>query len=271
MSDTKSYHFNETSLLITVYNRSSSLKRLLIAFQQLGISFHEIIVSDDGSKPEHIASLNILKDQYGFKLITAPKNKGLGNNINKGQDAVTAKYTLYVQEDFVPLELFGEKLEKSLKIIKADPEIDIIRYYAYFPYPYTKKYDEDFSETIFKSSWLKWNHLKFYFYSDHPHLRKSNIFEKFGRYTENLDVNKTEFNMSLSFIKHNARGLFYNKYTELFDQRNSEDEPSTANRSDWRQKKNPAILALRKFYLVYRYIKNNLQLNALKAKTENIT
>ncbi len=43
------YSFEDIALLITVYNRSSSLSRLLDAFHNLGIHFGEIIVSDDCS------------------------------------------------------------------------------------------------------------------------------------------------------------------------------------------------------------------------------
>src|SRR4051812_31264401 len=96
------YYFPEITLLVTHYNRSSSLERLLSAFRQLGCRFDGIVVSDDGSKPEHLEKLKALQPVYNYQLITTPKNGGLGNNINKGQDAVKTKYTLYVQEDFEP-------------------------------------------------------------------------------------------------------------------------------------------------------------------------
>ena len=101
MSEKLSFHFQNVCLLITVYNRTESLERLLNSFEKLSISFHEIVVSDDASDQEHLNKLDILKTIYNFKLITSRKNKGLSNNINKGQDAVTAEYTLYIQEDFV--------------------------------------------------------------------------------------------------------------------------------------------------------------------------
>src|SRR5581483_2813921 len=96
------YSFPGVTLLITVYNRSRSLERLLAAFKQLHCRFDDIVVSDDGSSPEHISRIKALQSVYPFRLITAPKNGGLGQNINKGQDAISTPYTLYVQEDFVP-------------------------------------------------------------------------------------------------------------------------------------------------------------------------
>ena len=46
--------FPGVTLLVTVYNRSRSLDRLLDAFKQLNCHFGDIVVSDDGSKPEHL-------------------------------------------------------------------------------------------------------------------------------------------------------------------------------------------------------------------------
>src|SRR5581483_5614559 len=94
------FYFPSVTLLITHYNRSSSLERLLAHFRQLGCTFGEIIVADDASKPEHIDKIKSLQPLYLFRLLTVPQNGGLGRNLNRGQDAVKTPYTLYVQEDF---------------------------------------------------------------------------------------------------------------------------------------------------------------------------
>lgn len=247
------HHFEQVTLLITHYNRSKSLERLLAAFNDLQCTFSDIVVSDDGSRPEHLQYIEQLKDRFSFRLITTPKNKGLGNNINKGQDAVTTPYTLYVQEDFVPKDTFPLHFQNAFDFMEQDKGLDIVRFYAYFPYPYMKPYGKGYSEMVFhKMPWYT-NHLKFYFYSDHPHLRRSNFFEKFGRYTEGVKGDLTEYWMSLGFIHYKARGLFFNDYTQLFDQRNSPDEPSTMERSDWRQSKNPLVQMMRSAYLVTKF------------------
>ena len=243
------YIFENVTLLVTHYNRSSSLERLLQSFKQLGCTFGDIVVSDDGSKPEHVERIKELQNSYTFRLITTPANKGLGNNINKGQDAVTTTYTLYVQEDFVPKEIFPEHFKDALQFLEEDKGLDIARFYAYFAYPYMKPFKNGFSEMKFHTSPFYSNHLKFYFYSDHPHLRRSNFFEKFGRYVEGQKGDVTEYRMALSFIYHHARGLFYNEFTTLFDQANSSNEPSTMNRSGWRESRNPVFLAVRTLYL----------------------
>lgn len=253
-------YFNGVCVLITHYNRSRSLERLLTAFRDLDCSFEEIVVSDDGSKPEHLEYIKGLQGSFNFKLVTTDVNKGLGNNINKGQDAVTAPLTLYVQEDFEPSTQFAEHFSDALHFMKERKDLDIIRFYAYFKYPYTKPYQKGFSEMVFRGAPWYLNHLKFHFYSDHPHLRRSDFFSKFGRYREGISGDKTEYSMSLSFIKHKAKGLFYDEFTTLFYQKNNADEPSTMDRAGWREGKNPLILFVRFGYLQLKFIKCTLDL-----------
>jgi glycosyltransferase involved in cell wall biosynthesis len=238
--------FKSITLLITHYNRSQSLERLLQAFEKQEITFGDIVVSDDGSKPEHIAYLNEIKDKYNFRLITTPKNAGLGNNINKGQNAVKTDYTLYVQEDFDPFPGYKQHLRDAFSIMEERTDIDLVRFYAYFKYPYLKPYKYGFSEMLFKI-WYP-GYRKFHVYSDHPHLRRSTFLQKFGNYKEGIKGDKTEFSMALSFLKHKGKAMIYDDVKGLFDQINSADEPSTMTRSDLRQSSNPLISFARAIY-----------------------
>lgn len=258
------YDFHNVSLLVTHYNRSRSLERLLASFTAINCSFGEVIVSDDGSKPEHLKHLNELQQQFDFKLITTPENKGLGNNINKGQDAVTLPYTLYIQEDFEPSTAFPECFRRSLEMLRERPDLDIIRYYAYFDYPYVKMYKNNFAEMKFHAGPWYQNHLKFYVYSDHPHLRRSNFLQKFGRYPEGIKGDETEYRMAVSFIKNHGKGLLYKDYTKIFYQKNSSAEPSTMQRSNWRQSRNVFILLTRAMYLKVKLLKCTLDLALMK-------
>ncbi|TKK72033.1 glycosyltransferase [Ilyomonas limi] len=249
------HSFSEVSLLITHCNRSRSLERLLQAFKNLQCSFGEIVVSDDGSKPEHLAYIQQLQHTYVFTLVTTPVNKGLGNNINKGQDAVSLPYTLYVQEDFEPSEQFAQAFGDALYIMQQRNDIDIVRLYAYFSYPYKKPFGNGFSKMKFHAAPWYTNHLKFYVYSDHPHLRRSDFLEKFGRYAEGVKGDITEYRMAVSFIKHKGKGLFYDDFTKVFYQRNSAAEPSTMNRSNWRESQKPVLLMIRAIYLKFKLLK----------------
>ncbi|MCP1385386.1 glycosyltransferase [Runella salmonicolor] len=261
---TSANHFAGVTLLITHYNRSSSLERLLKSFQNLGCVFDDIVVSDDASKPEHFKAVEAMKEKYGFTLVSTPQNKGLGNNINKGQAAVKSPYTLYVQEDFVPKPAFVTHFKDALAFMELDNELDIVRFYAYFAYPYLKPHAKGYSLMVFKP-WIWYtDHLKFYYYSDHPHLRRSTFLDKFGKYAEGIKSDRTEFLMCLSVLKKKGKGLFFNEFTTLFDQKNSSDEPSTIQRSSWRESTNPAFMALRWFYLKFRLLKNTVELITFK-------
>ncbi|MFA6945076.1 MAG: glycosyltransferase family 2 protein [Pedobacter sp.] len=248
---TSAYFFKDVSLLITHYNRSSSLEHLLKACKDLNYGFQEIVVSDDGSNPEHLKVISELQNLYNFRLITTEVNKGLGNNINKGQAVVTSPYTLYVQEDFVPLAAFGEHFMDAMEIIEKRKDLDIIRFYSYIQYPHVKPCEKGFFEMIYKPWSL--NYLKIYYYSDHPHLRRSNFIEKFGPYTEQVSVDRSEYRMCISFLQQRGKGLFYNDYQNLFEQKNPEEEPSTTIRGNLTLSKNPIIKFIRDIYRQFRY------------------
>lgn len=258
------YRFDEVTLLITHFNRSASLERLLTSFGEIQCFFGETVVSDDGSNPEHLTKLKELQGKYRFTLIAALENKGLGNNINKGQDAASKPYTLYIQEDFVPKPSFGLHFKTAILFMQQDKTLDTVRFYAYFKYPYTKPFRHGFSEMIYKKELWYSNHLKFYYYSDHPHLRRSNFLQKFGRYKEGIKGDLTELNMALSFIKQKGRGLIYDDFTAIIDQANNSSEPSTMQRSNWRTSKNIFALMARAFYLKYKLIKYSWQLIGYK-------
>lgn len=247
-------YFEGVTLLITHYNRSNSLERLLKSFRDLNCRFEDIVVSDDGSSSEQQQKLQDLKAIYSFRLITTPVNRGLGNNINKGQDAVNTPYTLYVQEDFIPVDDFPDHFADALNFMEQDKELDMVRFYAYFKYPFLKPKGKGFSEIKF-SAWPWYpGYRKFYVYSDHPHLRRSNFFGKFGRYPEGQKGDVTEYKMMMSFIQKKGRALFYEDFKGLFLQKNSEEEPSTMKRNYWRNAENPAVVLLRH---LYRHVKFN--------------
>jgi glycosyltransferase involved in cell wall biosynthesis len=254
--------FSTVTLLITHYNRSQSLHRLLETFNKQDIKFGDIVVSDDGSRPEHLNKLKEIAPIYNFRLITTPKNAGLGNNINKGQDAVTTPYTLYVQEDFDPLPGYAEHLQDALDIMNERQDIDMARFYAYYRYPYLKPLRDGFSEMIFKFS--KPGYRKFHYYSDHPHLRRSNFFEKFGRYIESRNIEKGEFMMTMSFVKNNGKAIFYEDYKGLFDQLNTNAEPSTMKRGSLKLSDNFLIVFVRD---IYRHLKYNYKYLTTKRLT----
>src|SRR5688572_4290736 len=253
ITEAPAFKFDSLSLLITHYNRSQSLERLLAAFKKLKCEFGSIVVSDDGSKPPHLPYVKELQKTYNFELITTDKNKGLGNNINKGQDATKTPYVLYVQEDFIPTEMFPVKLAEALTVMDGRKDIDMVRFYSYFKYPHLKPLSNGFSEMQF-NLFLP-GYKKFYYYSDHPHLRRSNFFEKFGRYREGLNPERTEYYMMMNFLQKKGKGIYYNEHKQLFVQSNSKSEPSTVRKNFWRKSDNSLVFLLRE---AYRHLRFNM-------------
>ena len=244
------HYFDDVSLLITHYNRSKSLEWLLRSFEKQRCVFKEIIVSDDCSKPEHLLLVAELKKRYGFRLIGATRNGGLGNNINKGQDAIRTPFTLYVQEDFVALDGCAGHLCNAVHILRDRSDIDTIRFYSYLNYPCLKPYKWGYSEMVFKPWSVGLD--KFPYYSDHPHLRRSDFLKKFGRYKEGKNPENTEFDMMISYLQRRGKGLLFDNFKTVFDQINTTLEPSTMKRKFWRRSNNFAMqLAVR----TYRYLK----------------
>ena len=241
-------YFSDITLMITHYNRSRSLERLLAELKKANCKFNDIVVSDDSSTPEHLEYIESLHQAYDFRLVTGPVNKGLGNSLNKGQDAVKTPFTLYIQEDFIPLQGFAKHLENGHALLKANESFDMVRFYAYNKYPYLKYYKHGFSEMLFK--WWYPALDKFAYYSDHPHLRRSNFADKFGRYLEGTSGDKTEFTMMMSFIKRGGKAFFYDEHKSVLEQVNSSSEPSTMTRDVWRNSDNFFIKQIR---TVYRY------------------
>ena len=250
---TKSYRkpYSDVTLLTTVYNRSNSLQRLLHAFTSLGICFEKMIVSDDGSDQVQLEKIKKLQKEHGFCLITVSSNKGLGNNLNKGQDKVTTPYTLYVQEDFVPTEEFVTAFEDSLAFFKEDKELDIVRFFSNYQYPYTQPYKKGFSKITIPPIAL--DYRKIYAYSDTPHLRKSDFLQKFGRYAEGIKGDRTEYRMCISFLQKDGKALIYDKFKSLFLHENLSDEPSTMFRSKLTSKDHYLLSFLRSMYRQVRY------------------
>lgn len=249
----QSENFPEVSLLITHYNRSKSLENLLTQLDILGCKFNSIIVSDDCSSLEHFSYVKSLQSKFVFELIPAETNGGLGRNINKGQAAVKTKYTLYIQEDFIPLPGFQIKLKNAVDLLSLNPEYDVVRFYAYRLYPYLEPYKYGFSKMKFK--WWYPSLDKFAFYSDHPHLRRKTFVEKFGPYKEGLSGDQTEFAMMISFLRKKGNGFFFDKYKDLLDQVNTSNEPSTMKRNIWRESDSFFVIGIR---VVYRFFKYNL-------------
>jgi len=250
--------FDEITLLITHYNRSSSLERLLLSFEKLKIRFHAVVVSDDYSNDDHLKKLDLLKERFNLKIIQADKNRGLANNINKGQRMVSSPFTLYVQEDFVPNPEFAERLTDGLALMEEDVEIDLVRFYSHHKHPYLNPLIKGFYEMKFHI--LRRGFKQFWCYSDTPHLRRSNFLQKFGDYPEGLGSDKAEFKMAISFLQNKGKAIIHEDFRNIFIHENTISEPSQVSRKGFRKYIQSTDFPLLKYLrTIYRNIKFRLK------------
>lgn len=264
-------HFPDVTVLITHYNRPASLERLLDGLLKLGCTFDRIVVSDDASSAPEQLHLDKLASRFGLTLARTEQNGGLGNNLNKGQDLIDTAYTLYIQEDFVPKAAFRDKLVAARDMMQEDHQWDLVSFYAYFPYPYRIPHKEGFSQKYFPWSVTSGNCLKFYYYSDHPHLRRSSFTQKFGRYNETTNSDRTELEMSLSVIRNEGKVLFFDEHYSLFEQHNPPAEPSTAmfrKAGYWNMLK--ALRPVKWTYMLYKFFKLTLLLQRTRPQAAHL-
>lgn len=245
----REFYFPGVTLLITHHNKSASLERLLSAFKKLQCRFDNIVVSDDASENEHLARVKDLQLHHNFRLVTAHKSNGLGACINMGQTAVDTSFTFYLQEDFVPTPKCPQNLQHALNMLITYPYFDYIRLWSKFRYPVLLPFYMGFSETVYN----KWsmNPLKYLLYTNEPQLRRSNFFDRFGKYQEGIVSDESEYRMSISFIQKKGKGLFYEDYLTLFTCENE-------GKQDWKNLQPEGNLFVRLIYwfrLHYKWIK----------------
>jgi hypothetical protein len=104
-------------------------------------------------------------------------------------------------------------------------------------------------------SLLKPGYKKFYYYSDHPHLRRSNFLEKFGRYKEGVNPERAEYHMMMNFLQKGGKAIYFDDHKHLFEPSNSKTEPSTVKKNFWRKNQNLPVVMLRE---VYRHLRFNM-------------
>lgn len=182
---------NMLSVLITSYNRPNALSACLEAIKAMDFDIpYEVVVTDDGSKEEHISEIKTLK---GIDLLlTSEKNKGLGANLNKGIKACKGPYILYCQEDFLLKKELVPALKESFLLLD-DGNLDMIRFQANYKFPSLNHV----SGHIYKIPHFSFKnfYVNTFQYSDNPFVTKKEFYEEVGYYLEGErgDYGETEF------------------------------------------------------------------------------
>jgi len=184
----------DISVLFITYNRSDLLE---IAFQSIrermdfGSLRVEYVVSDDASNTSHHSK--ILSMPFD-KFVIAEKNRGLGNNQNKGIAATSGRYILQIQDDF---EFIGDKvlIFTALGILEADHDVGIIQLNNETPdVPHEVRCLENGTKyLIYENDGIpRLRGTATRAYSDRPHLKRREFCEDIGPYREGMRLDLME-------------------------------------------------------------------------------
>lgn len=178
------------SVLITHYNRPEALAICIAAIRKLEFSVPiELVVSDDGSKPEHVKELHKLAIDT---LVTTPTNKGLASNLNRGIKACKGNYIMYVQEDFIIKPEILQVLSESMSLLDSNT-LDMVRFRANYVFNHLIPLTAHINK-IPKFSFRNFN-INTFQYSDNPFLTTPAFFERLDYFLENTSgpYGETEF------------------------------------------------------------------------------
>ncbi len=101
------------TVIIPYYNGSKFIERSLASVLRQTLPAHEVIVVDDGSKPEHAAFLDNLNKTVQFQLIRKT-NGGQASARNLGVKAATSEYICFLDQDDFFLDDHNEKLALAI-------------------------------------------------------------------------------------------------------------------------------------------------------------
>lgn len=221
------------SVIFITYKRLDLLTRTYEAFRSIcTYPKLEYILCDDGSPRALQKKMRELQfDTYLF----AEKNKGLGNNQNKGIVAAKGEYLLQLQDDWL-CHGPGDFIQGALEVFAKKPDIGLIRLWNHkgFNIPYDLYQTADGRRVrIYESVY---DHLPSerhdYVYSDRPHIKRRSFHEKLGYYREDIFMNDMEIEFCERFEKQTEiKGATIEEYAETFEHIGTEQ---TFNRSQKR-------------------------------------
>jgi glycosyltransferase involved in cell wall biosynthesis len=109
--------------IIPFYNGSEFIARSLRSVFSQTVPFKEVIVVNDGSKPEELAALRVIAKNYPCRIIDK-ENGGQGSARNVGVRASSAEFICFLDQDDFFLETHVETLIKALP--KQDPRLGYV-------------------------------------------------------------------------------------------------------------------------------------------------
>lgn len=106
------------SAVVLTHNRPALLEQTLASVFAQTLPFSEVIVSDNATLPEHGIKAMIEKKFPPVRLLQHPKNLGFPKGMNRGFDASTGDWVLFLADD---IRLAPDFLENTAKEIGSRP------------------------------------------------------------------------------------------------------------------------------------------------------
>lgn len=111
---------DKISIIVPVYNASSTLDRCVNSLLNQTYKNIEIILVDDGSKDDSLKIIKSFDKKYSNVIGIHQSNTGAGGARNKGIDNATGKYVSFVDSDD---ELEIDAIEKMVSKLKNNTDI----------------------------------------------------------------------------------------------------------------------------------------------------
>jgi len=244
----------DLTILIIHYDRINCLNKSLGKLYDAFGDSVKYIIGDDNT-PEH--KLKPIIDKFDVRIERLAKNSGLGANINNAITRVDTKYVLQIQDDhYLKDGVDHNFLKYGIECLEHNKDIDMIR----FLLPYNlnikeNRFIENLKVSLINNNIFKNSPYPFYIYSDWPHLRSLESYNKFGRYVENKPVGVTELAYGMNLIINEGIIAYFEDFRNIFEH-NSSGLTYNQQRS-YISKRIPEIknLSLVKSYLAYFYMK----------------
>lgn len=112
---------------LPVYNSERFLKDAIQSILNQTLKDFRLIIIDDGSTDNSIATIKSFNDPR-IELVVENQNLGLPYRLNQIAKMSNSKYLARMDADDI---MHPEKLEKQLKVLESNPEIDVLGTNAY--------------------------------------------------------------------------------------------------------------------------------------------
>ena len=177
------------SVLFLTYKRFAMLQRSVEQFlANTEYPNLELVIADDGSGPAIQEQIRTLPADV-FAL--ARENRGLGANFNQGLARCRGKYILVIQDDCV-CKGPPEYLAKAVSIFEANPTLGLINFAGAAHPPDLSRPLKGSDEPCYLTPEPLQGPIRFFLYTDQPHLQSRVAIDFVGPYLESRDMEECE-------------------------------------------------------------------------------